>query len=122
MTPTGRVENLSMETADGAHGSRILKLAGQLTLRTLFEFQSVTREDAGKALIVDMSGLEYMDSAGLGSVIGAFTSCQCHNRGFAIVGVSGRIRVLFQVTHVDGLLPCFETIEAAETSVAPASA
>jgi anti-anti-sigma factor len=122
LTPTARVENLTMETADGAHASRILKIAGQLTLRTLFEFQTATREEAGKPLIVEMSGLEYMDSAGLGSVIGAFTSCQRTDRGFAIVGVSGRIHVLFQVTHVEGLLPCFATIEAAESSLAAATA
>jgi anti-anti-sigma factor len=95
-----------------------MSLAGQLTLKTLFDFQNAIREEMTKPLILDLEKVEYMDSAGLGSVIGAFSSCQRSGRGFGIVGVSGRIRVLFQVTKVDGLLPCFDSLAAAEASVA----
>lgn len=116
MTP-GRFEELKIETIEGAKGARILRLTGPLTLRTLFDFQEAARQDHSKPVIIDLSEVPYMDSAGLGSVIGVFTSCQRTNRGFGIIGMSERIRTLFQVTHVDGLLPCFKSLDEAEASV-----
>lgn len=99
-----------------------MKLSGPLTLQTLFEFQAAGRQDASKPMILDISGVPYMDSAGLGSVISLFASCQKTKRGFGIVGLTERIRTLFEVTHVDGLLPCFPSLESAEAAVTkPAS-
>jgi anti-sigma B factor antagonist len=99
---------------DSPKGARIMKLAGPLTLKTLFDFQHASREQTAQSIIMDISAVPYMDSAGLGSLISVFASCQRTNRGFAIIGVSDRIRTLFEVTHCDGLLPCFESFEAAE--------
>jgi anti-sigma B factor antagonist len=117
VNPTSRSEALKIELGDGAQGARIVKLTGQLTLQTLFEFQTTARQQAGKSLVVDISGVPYMDSAGLGCIISVFASCQRSNRGFAIIGVTDRIRTLFEVTHVDGLLPCFSSLDAAEAAV-----
>ena len=99
-----------------------MKLDGPLTLQTLFEFQTAARKDGGKPIILDISEVPYMDSAGLGSVISVFASCQRTSRGFGIVGLTERIRTLFAVTHVDGLLPCFDSLESAESAVMGASA
>jgi anti-anti-sigma factor len=116
VNPSSRSENLKIEALDGSRGSRILKLTGPFTLQTLFEFQQMARQEASKPIVVDISNVPYMDSAGLGCVISVFASCQRTNRGFAITGVSERIRTLFEVTHVDGLLPCFDSLDAAETA------
>ena len=94
-----------------------MKLTGPLTIQTLFEFQDVTRQESEKSVIIDLAGVPYMDSAGLGSVVSVFTSCQRTARGFAIIGLSARIRTLFQITRVDGLLPVFASLELAEASV-----
>lgn len=107
----------TIETLDGASGAKILKLCGPLTIQTLFNFQHAVRAETGKALIVDISKVAYMDSAGLGCIIGAFTTCQKNHRSFAITGITDRIKSLFAVTRVDGLLPCFESLEAAEAAV-----
>jgi len=95
-----------------------MKLNGPLTLSTLFEFQTTSRKETVKPIIIDVASVPYMDSAGLGSVISLFASCQRTNRGFGITGISERIRTLFEVTHVDGLLPCFPTLEAADSAIA----
>ena len=102
---------------DSASGARILKLTGPLTIQTLFDFQQIVRDETSKPIIVDLSGVAYMDSAGLGCVVSAFTSCQRNQRSFGITGIADRIKTLFEVTHVDGLLPCFDSLEAAEAAV-----
>lgn len=58
-----------------------------------------------------------MDSAGLGSLIGVFASCQRTGQKFAISNVSERVQVLFEMTGVKGMLPCFDSLEAAEAAV-----
>jgi anti-sigma B factor antagonist len=108
-----------VEASESPAGARILKLSGPLTIQTLFDFQQIVRDETSKPIILDLSGVAYMDSAGLGCVVSAFTSCQRNGRAFGITGLGDRIRTLFAVTHVDGLLPCFDTLESAEASVKP---
>ncbi len=118
MTP-GRSEDLRIDLIESPKGARLIKLTGPVVLRSLFEFQEVGRKENAKPVILDISDVPYMDSAGLGAVISIFAHCQRTNRGFAIIGLSDRIRTLFEVTHCDGLLPCFATLEAADSSLNP---
>jgi anti-anti-sigma factor len=115
VTPSS--QPLQIEAIDSASGVKILKLSGPLTIQTLFDFQQRVREETAKPIILDISQVAYMDSAGLGCIVSAYTSCQRNQRAFGITGISDRIRTLFAVTHVDGLLPCFDSLEAAEAAV-----
>lgn len=60
-----------------------------------------------------------MDSAGLGALIGIFVSCQRTGQKFAISNVPDRVQILFEMTGVNGLLPCFSSITEAEAAVIP---
>jgi len=110
-------QNFHIELLDSASGARIMKLTGPLTIQTLFEFQDVARQQTEKSVMIDLTGVPYMDSAGLGSIVSVFTTSQRNGRSFAITGLSDRIRTLFQITRVDGLLPVFASLEQAEASV-----
>jgi anti-sigma B factor antagonist len=85
-----------------------------LTLRTLFEFQDLVRGLECTHLIIDLSRSPYMDSAGLGSVLGAYTSCQRTGKGFALADVSPRIVTLLQLARVDSIVPRYSSVEDAE--------
>jgi anti-sigma B factor antagonist len=113
----GRTEELQIEIINRPSGAQLIKLSGPLTLRTLFEFQEAARHHPGHPLIVDAEAVPYMDSAGLGALIGIFASCQRTGQKFAISAVPERVQVLFEMTGVLGLLPCFATLEEAEASV-----
>jgi anti-sigma B factor antagonist len=110
-------QNFDIELLDSTSGARIMKVTGPLTIQTLFEFQDVARRETEKSVIIDLTSVPYMDSAGLGSIVSVFTSCQRNGRSFAIIGLSDRIRTLFRITRVDGFLPCFTSLEQAEASV-----
>jgi anti-sigma B factor antagonist len=111
------MSEFEIRLVEGSGGTRILKLGGPLTLQTLFEFQDLVRKLAAPGLILDLSGVPYMDSAGLGAVLGAYASCQRQGRKFALAHVSPRILTLLQVTHVDTILPRYESAEAAEAQL-----
>jgi anti-sigma B factor antagonist len=109
-----RNEDLKITTSERESGALLIQLHGPLTLTTLFDFQEAVRKDRTKALLLDITNVPYMDSAGLGSVISAFVSCQGSHRGFAMFGVSDRIQQLLDLTRVSSLLPCFKSLDDAE--------
>ena len=60
-------ENLQITAGPGTReGTRILRLIGPLSMQTTFEFQKAVRAESSPLLIVDLGGVPYMDSAGLG--------------------------------------------------------
>jgi anti-sigma B factor antagonist len=111
--------NFEIQVSERANGARLLTLEGPLTLQNIFDFQNVVRKDHTD-VIIDLAGVPYMDSAGLGAILGAFASSQRTNHKFALVNVPDRLKTMFQVAHVDTLLPIFGNVEAAEEQKANA--
>jgi len=58
-----------------------------------------------------------MDSAGLGSLMGIFASCQRTGQKFAVASIPERVQVLFGMTGVAELLPSFNSLDEAEAAV-----
>ena len=108
-----KMPSLQIEVAARPGGGRIVSLRGPVTLETLFELQNVLREEHSD-LIIDLSEVPYMDSAGLGAILTAYASCQRHQNKFALANVSQRVLVLLQLTRVDTVLPIFDSVAEAE--------
>ena len=107
---------LTIDRADGKNpGTRIFRLSGPLTLRNLFELQSELRKSAPPPLtILDLTGVPYMDSAGMGLVMNHYVRCTTNGTKLVVSGANSRVIDLFKVTKVDTVLPLAPTIEAAE--------
>jgi anti-sigma B factor antagonist len=103
-------------------GTRVLKLAGPFTLSTVFEFQNTVREEAAPITIVDLTDVPYMDSAALGSILGLHVSCQRDGRSYWLVGASDRLRTLFKVAGVDGLLNLCASVSEVESQLGKSAA
>jgi anti-sigma B factor antagonist len=115
------MSELKIESETGASGVKVFRLTGPLTLSSVFEFQGLARVDHDAAVVVDLSGVPYMDSAGLGALLGIMASCQRKSRGFGITGATERIQTLFTVAGVTGLIPSFDSVELAERQLSSAA-
>jgi len=102
---------------DERSGARVVALQGVLTIRTIFDFQHEVRKPNGGNLILDLSGVDYMDSAGLGAILGARASCERQGKRLALVGASPRVLTLFELTHTDTVLPRFASVDEAVRSL-----
>ena len=102
----------------GSPGTSIVKLAGPLTLATLADLDDALRQIGDADTIIDLFDVPYVDSAGLGTMIAHFSHTQRNGRGFALTGVSRRIRLLLELTHVDTILPVYPLNEDAERAFA----
>ncbi len=110
-------EQLVMEIRDGARsGQRVMRLEGALTLQNLFQFQAAWRAEEAATLIFDLSSVPYIDSAAIGSLVNAHVSRQKTGKRIAVAGVVPRVKETLRITHVDNVLPLFESVAAAEAS------
>ena len=95
--------------------TEIFALTGPLTLRNMFDFQSELRGSTPtKLTIFDLSGVPYMDSAGMGLVMNHYVHCQTRGGKLIVAAANGRLMDLFKVTKVDSVLPLAASVEAAE--------
>jgi anti-anti-sigma factor len=108
---------LVFSSSDGAKdGVLIVALDGPLLLGNLFDFQSALRELKPPCLILNLSNVPYIDSAGLGVLMNAYVSAQSNHRELFVVGVSERIQALLEMTKVDQILQMYPSLEAAEAA------
>ena len=107
-----------MAWSDGSlHGERILKLSGPFTLSTVFDFQDAMRTNHPPITIVYLTGVPYMDSAAMGSLMGLHVSCQQRDRRYALVGASDRLQTMFRVSGVNSILSIYPSLAEAEAGL-----
>ena len=95
-------------------GQRILTLNGPLVLANIFQFQATVRADQSQSLIIDFGSVPYIDSAGIGALVGAYVTRQHSKRRLALVSVSNRVRDALKVTRVEQFFQFFDSVGAAQ--------
>jgi anti-sigma B factor antagonist len=94
----------------------IFHLKGPLTLSTMFAFQEALRDSSLQGTIIDLAGVDYIDSAGLGVLLSQFARAQRNSFKYALTALSPRVLTIFQITHIDNTVPIFATAADAESS------
>jgi anti-sigma B factor antagonist len=113
------IENIQAVASDGPKaGQRVLHLKGPLSIHTVFEFQSVIRSETAPNLIVDFSGVPFVDSSGLGALVGAHVSAQKAHRKLAFAGMNTQVMALLDMTRIRGMFSIYSTVEEAESAPA----
>ena len=108
-------QSLTYTISDGAkEGVVIIALSGPFTLGDIFALQNELRTLKPPCLIMDLTDVPFMDSAGLGVIMNYYVSAQGNNRKFFLVGVNDRLKALMEMTKVDGVLRLFDSRDAAE--------
>jgi anti-anti-sigma factor len=64
-------------------------------------------------LILDLSAVPYISSAGLSSVLSAGKQIDRHGGRLVICGLAARLKQIFEFSGFDTLFPLFDTREAA---------
>ena len=111
------IENLQAVVTDGSQaGQRVVQLKGPLSIHTVFEFQNLIRSETSPHVIIDFSGVPFIDSSGLGSLVGAHISAQKARRRLSFAGMNMQVITLLEMTRIRGMFSIFETVQEAETA------
>jgi len=97
----------------------IIEPHGRLTLETIQYFRRAfaRRIDQGwSRIILDLQNIDYMDSAGLGALVHAYTSCRLRSTRLVLVRVNGKNRELLKITRLLTVFDVYETTLEAERS------
>jgi anti-sigma B factor antagonist len=108
-------ETITVEVAAGkTEGTRIVRVNGPLVLPNFFALKAELSRENTPVTILDLSGVPYMDSAGMGAIINYYVAAQRRGNKLIAAGTNERVIELFKLTHVDALIPMTSTVEEAE--------
>jgi anti-sigma B factor antagonist len=64
-------------------------------------------------LVLDLDGVDFLDSTGLGTVVSALKRARTHGGDLRLVCTQARITRLFEITGLDKAVPLLPTLDAA---------
>jgi anti-anti-sigma factor len=91
---------------------------GALVLENLTRFQDAWKGVTAGSVIFDLSGVLYIDSSAIGSLVNAKDLYAREQRRVALAGASGRVLRLFKMTHVETLFAMYPDVPTAEQALA----
>ena len=105
---------------DDSNEVMILGLVGELDLAAVpsirAEMQTVLG-DGWWSIVFDLAGVAFIDSAGLGAMIGARRRCREAGGGFALASPSNEVRALIERAGLETLLSMHGSVDGALVAV-----
>ena len=99
-------ENLEiLASSGGREGQRILVLKGRLTIETVGGLQDAIKRENAPELVIDMSGVPSMDSAGLGVMIAAYVRAKKTSRKLVFAGMNERVKAVTDTSRLSQFSP-----------------
>ena len=112
--------DLSLETRD-VDGRTIVAVGGEIDVYTAPKLRDKITElvAAGSYhLVVDMEAVEFLDSTGLGVLVGALKRVRADGGSLDIVCTQERILKIFQITGLDKVFGLHTSVEDARSASA----
>jgi anti-sigma B factor antagonist len=104
---------LEIERIEDNPGTTVLRIHGPLLLGNFFPLQTMVRSDNSPMLILDVTDMPYIDSAGIGCLVGAHVSRENSGRKLVLVGANDRLQTSLKVTKCDQLFTMSPTVDEA---------
>jgi anti-sigma B factor antagonist len=100
----------------------IASLEGQMTLGPMLlrlsrELDSTLTHNQASGLILELSKLDDIDSAGLGELVNMYKSASDRRCRVAVTGANRRIREMFDVTRLSEFFSCYDDQASAESAL-----
>ena len=92
----------------------IVSLSGEVDLEHSPAAREVLLQAVGgdQAVLVDLSGVDYIDSSGVASLVEAFQTAKQGGRGFGLVSVNPAALRVLELARLDKVFTIYETLEA----------
>lgn len=99
----------------------VVQPQGHLNAANATEFRSkltaAVIANPNAVVLVDMKQLDYMDSAGLMTLVSALKLAQRQNQRFSLCSLAPSIRIIFELTQLNKVFEIFESRSAFETTL-----
>jgi anti-sigma B factor antagonist len=116
--PPKDLDELTIESETTPEGFRVIRLKGWITAKNTPSLQTAIEQARGFNTILDLSGVPYMDSSGLGALLQGYVGCQKYGGQFVLAALVPRVLDLLQLTKVESLFRIYKTPQDAVTALA----
>jgi anti-sigma B factor antagonist len=109
---------LEVETRQADNGVTVVAPTGRLDVAgapALKEALSEAVKNGPPRIVIDMQGVSFVDSTGLGSVISALKQIRGSQGELRLAGPNQQARVVLELTTLDRVFPYYATVEEALT-------
>lgn len=110
--------DLSLETRpQGDH--MVVEVGGEVDVYTAPKLREclVDLVNAGSyRIVIDLEGVEFLDSTGLGVLVGGLKRVRSHDGTLQLVCTHDRLLKIFRITGLTKVFPIHDTVEAAVSS------
>jgi anti-sigma B factor antagonist len=111
-------------------GITVIELAGRMTVdniyaltksieKTVFPFSGKIEDAAGKIhnnVILDMAGVEALDSSGLGTILFLAKKCRALGGDLKIVSLRPEVKMVMEIVNFDKIFSIFGSLDEAVQS------
>lgn len=107
---------VSMTVTEVAPDAAVIRIKGDVTAACEQKLMAAHEEatDAGARLVIlDFSGMEYMNSGGIGMLVTLLVRGQRRQQTVAAVGLSDHYRQIFELTRLDEAITLHDDVDAA---------
>lgn len=106
--------HLDLERQPGSDEKRLVtRLNGKLGLETVNEFLRAMRAESVTQLLLDMSGVSFLDSAGVGALVQIYVHRRNAGKSFGLAALTKQGSSVMQVAGLTKLLPIYGSVEEA---------
>ena len=100
------IRSLSIEQKTDDDGNPVLVCSGRMNLETTEQFKTEVKKLSAdhKQIDADMSAIDNIDSAGLGSLLGTYISAKNQGCDLRLINVNPRLKDLLNITHLTSVL------------------
>lgn len=98
-------------------GCTVVEVRGDLDMATEPQLRDGLQplvDAAAGQVVVDLAGVEFMDSSALGTLVVMFKGLRDGGGRLCLAGVRQPVRIVLQVTSVDQVIDVYDTVQAAE--------
>ena len=103
---------LDLENGSGAD-IYLARLTGKLSLETVPDFLCMMRSEPASYLVLDLSGVSFLDSAGVGALVSLFISRRNTGKRLALADLAQQGIAALQVSGLIHLLPLYASVDLA---------
>ncbi len=97
-------------------GWTVVNVYGELDVATSPDLRELLIRlvgDGANRLVLDLEGVDFLDSTGLGTIISVLKRARTHGGDLRLVCTQARITRLFEITGLDKAVPLLPTVDAA---------
>ncbi|MFE9751376.1 STAS domain-containing protein [Saccharothrix saharensis] len=110
-----RAGQLGLDVRTATEGVTVVSVSGEVDMLTAPQLRASALQhlDAGSTLVLDLSGVSFLGSAGLAVLVEASQQAKRHDAGFRVVAVERAVTRPLAATGLGEVFSVFESVQQA---------